>query len=77
MEKGTNKLATIRKRRNQKEIPTPKTEVGKLGAYTYKTYLKPSEQLFPNRRSLSYPNLNKKFQNVHKVQVAQKFDSKT
>ena len=37
------------KRRNQKEIPTPKTELGK----------KPREQLFPNRRPLSYPNLNK------------------
>ena len=52
----------IRKRRNQKDIPTPNTEVGKklnwqLGTYTKKTYCKPSGQLFPNRRSLSYPNL--------------------
>ena len=27
--------------------------------YTKNTYRKPSEQLFPNRRSLSYPNLTK------------------
>ena len=49
-----------KKRRNQKEIPTPKTEVGKqLDFYTEKTYRKPKERLFPNRRSLSYPNLSK------------------
>ena len=44
-----------------------------LGTYDEKTYRKPSEQLFPNRRSLSYP----KYENVHKAQTAQKFDSKT
>ena len=54
----------IRKMHNQNEIPTPKTEVGKntnwqLGTYTYRTYRKPSEQLFPNRRPLSYPHLTK------------------
>ena len=53
----------IRKRRNQKEIPTPKTEAGKTKLtirYTYlRTYRKPSGQLFSNRRSLSYPNLTK------------------
>ena len=53
----------IRKRRNQKEIPTPKTEVGKTKLtirYLYlKTYRKPSEQLFPNRRPLSNLNFNK------------------
>ena len=27
-----------------------------VGTYTMKTYHKPSVQLFPNRRSLSYPN---------------------
>ena len=41
---------------------TPKAEVGKKpnrqsGTYTKKTYRKPSEQLFPNRRPLSCPNL--------------------
>ena len=58
------KKAMLRKRRNQKEIPTPKTEVGKtklIVRYLYlETYRKPSEKLFPNRRPLSYPNLNKK-----------------
>ena len=53
----------IRKRRNQKEIPTTKTEVGKTKLtirYLYvKTYRKQSEQLFRNRRPRSYPNLNK------------------
>ena len=38
----------IRKRINQKEIPTPKTEVGKTIRYLYlETYRKPSEQYFP------------------------------
>ena len=54
----------IRKRRNQKEIATPKTEMGKKlnwqsSAYTKKAYRKQSEQLFPNRMLLSYPNLAK------------------
>ena len=43
---------------DQEEIAIAKTEVGKLYLYL-KTYRKPSEQLFPNMRSLSYPNLNK------------------
>ena len=47
-----------------KIIPTPKNEVGKTKLavrYLYlKTYRKPSEQLFPNRRSLSYSNKNMK-----------------
>ena len=52
----------IRKRLNQKEISTPQAEGWEktkmtLGNYTKKTYCKPSEQLFPNRRPLSYPNL--------------------
>ena len=46
---------------NQKDISTPKTEVGKLnrqlGTYNKKAYCKPSEQLFPNRRPHNYPNL--------------------
>ena len=29
------------------------------GTYTKRTYRKPNEQLFPNRRPLSYPNLTK------------------
>ena len=39
---------------------------------------KPSEQLFPNRRPLSYPNLTnaQKYENVHKVQTTQKFNIK-
>ena len=54
----------ISKRRNQKEIPTPKNRAGKklhrrLGTYTKKTYRKPCKQLFPNRRPHSYPNLTK------------------
>ena len=40
----------ITKSPNQKEIPTPKTEVKKKTKLTLKTYRKPSEQLFPNRR---------------------------
>ena len=55
--------AMIRKRHNQKEIPAPKTEVGKinrqLDTYTKKIYCKPSEQPLPNRRPLSYLKLNK------------------
>ena len=45
----------IRKWHNQKEIPTPKTEVGKKqsGTYTKQTYRKRNEQLFPNRQPLS------------------------
>ena len=57
------KNAKIRKRRNKKEIPTPKTEVGKtklkIRYLCIKIYRKPSGQLFPNRRPLSYPNLDK------------------
>ena len=53
----------FRFRRNQKEIPAPKSEVGnlnlQLGTNIKKTYCKPSEQLFTNRRPLSYPNLTK------------------
>ena len=30
------------------------------GTFTKKTYCKPSEQLFPNRWPLSYPNLTKR-----------------
>ena len=52
------------RKRIQKEIPTPKTLMGKKlnwlpGTYTKKTYRKPSEQLFPIRRPLSYQNLTK------------------
>ena len=60
----------IRKRCNQKEIPIPKTKVGKLETCTKKTYSKPSEQLFSNRRPLSYLKL--KYEKAHKVQTAQK-----
>ena len=54
----------IRTWRNQKEIPTVQTEGWEktkilLDDYTKETNRKPSEQLFPNRRSLSYLNLNK------------------
>ena len=66
------KLAMIRKRHNQKEIPTPtkprqkkKTKkkqltITQLGTCTYaeRTYRKPSEQLLSNRRPLSFHNLN-------------------
>ena len=55
----------IRKWHNQEEIPIPKTEEGK-------NLSKPSEQLFPNRRSLAYPNLTTKYENAHKVQTADK-----
>ena len=55
----------IRKRHNHKEMPSSKTEMEKKtnlqsGTYTKKTYRKPSEQLFQNRRLLSYPNLTEK-----------------
>ena len=58
------KKSIVRKRRNQKETLTPKTEVGKTKLkirypYTWKTYRKPSEQVFPYRRPRSYSNLNK------------------
>ena len=37
-----------------------------------KTYRKSNEQLFSNRRPLSYPNLMKKYENIHKAQTSQK-----
>ena len=44
-------------------LPTfQKTEVGKTKVtirHSFKAYRKPSEQLFPNRRPLSYPNFDK------------------
>ena len=51
----------------QSKSDLPKPEVGKklnrqLGTYTWKIYSKPSEQLFPNRRLLSYPKLTKNMQ---------------
>ena len=61
-----NKKTMIRKIRNQKEIHTPNTDVGETKLTIRYEYIeniytcrKPSEQLFPNRRSLSYPNLTK------------------
>ena len=71
----------IRKRRKQKEISTPKTEAEK------RTYRKPSEQLFPNRRPLSYLNLTKtmktyirlenstknRLQNIKQIEPQQKY----
>ena len=57
------KKAMIRKWRNQKKIPLQKPGRKKLnrqsGSYTKTIYRKQSEQLFPNRRALSYPNLTK------------------
>ena len=51
----------IRTWRNKKKIPTPKLRWKKLhwqlGNYTQGTYRKPSEQLFFDRRPLSYPDL--------------------
>ena len=35
-----------------------------------RTKCKPSEQLLPNRRPLSYHNLNLNYENVHKVSSA-------
>ena len=72
---------------NQKEIPTQLTGGwGKtkmtlryllhLGTYIKKTYSKPSEQLFPNTRPLSYLN-GLKYENIHKAQITQIFDRKT
>ena len=54
----------IKKWHSQREIPISQTEDWEktklhLGTYTKKTYHKPSEQLFPNRRPLSYQNLTK------------------
>ena len=45
----------------QSEIPTPKTDVRKTKLTIRYLYLEniSSEQLFPNRWSLSYPNFNK------------------
>ena len=57
------KLTTIRKgRRNQKENPAAKTEMGKSGTYTMKAYRKPNEQLFSQSviTQLSKLNLNMK-----------------
>ena len=44
----------------------------------WETYRKPSEQLFPNRRPLSYPNFSQtllKHENARKVQTTQKSNS--
>ena len=51
----------IRKKANQKEVPTPKTEVGKTKLTNMYQYVcrKPSEQLSPDRRPLNYPKLDK------------------
>ena len=49
----------IRKWRNQKEIPSPKSKAGKqIRANIKKKYRKPSKQLFPNR--LPHSNLTMK-----------------
>ena len=60
----TDKIGTAKsKTGDQKEIPTPKTEMeAKLTIDNQvlilsKTYFKPSEHLFPNRRPLSYSNI--------------------
>ena len=47
-----------------------KNKATESGTYTKKEYGEPSEQLFPNKRSLTYPNLTKN-ENVHKVQTTQ------
>ena len=45
------------------------------GTYTKRTYRKPSEQLFTNRRLLSHLNLI--YEKAHKAQIAQQFNIKT
>ena len=66
----------IRKRRDQKEIPTPKTEAGKTKLTIKYLCLEKHIVSLVNRRPLSYPYLNK-CENAHKVQTAQKCDPKT
>ena len=79
-------LAMIRKLCNQKEILTPKTEVGKneitnqVLRNTKKIYCKPSEQLFSQLvATINYPNLTKSMEayNVHNTLTAQKFITNT
>ena len=57
------KLAKIRKRRNQKKIPTPKNEIGKKlnqqsGTYTMETYHKSNGQLFSQKVTTQLSKLN-------------------
>ena len=70
----------IRKWRNQKEIPFPKTKIGKTNRQTgtnAKAISKLSEQLFPKRWSFSYLKLtHKKYKKVHKLQTPQAFNTK-
>ena len=46
---------------SERNSHSTKRGVGKikwhLGTYTKKTYHKPSEQIFPNRQPLNYPNI--------------------
>ena len=69
----------IRKRRNKKEIPTPKIEVGKtkltIRYYYLENIVSRVSSYFPiGGYALTRTLL--KCVNVHKVQTAQKFDSK-
>ena len=43
-----------------------------LGTYTYRTYRKPSEQLFPIRRPLNYPNFTKTMKTYMAAPVAER-----
>ena len=60
--------------------------ISRLGTYTYRTYRTPSEQLFPNRQLLSYPDLTKtmkthirfkqhkiRLQNIKQIEPQQKY----
>ena len=86
-------VVKIRKRRNQKKIPTPKTEVGKNQTnnqvlYTMKHIVSRMSSYFPNRWPLSYLNLTKnmktyirsqnlKYENIHKEPTAHFLNTKT
>ena len=47
------------------------------GTNTKKSNRKSSVQLFPDRKSLTYPDLNLIYENIHKVKTEQKFNTKT
>ena len=66
------------KRRNQKETPTPKAEVGKpklTGTYTQKTP-QAERAAIPHLAATQLPELNKNYENVYKVQTAQNLTPK-
>ena len=85
---GKVQVGNFRKRRNQNEIPGRNSHSKNRGdkRYLYLAYRRPSEQLFPKRRPLSYPTLNKNMkthirlkqykillQNIKQIEPQQKY----